>query len=314
MESQSNISKAIFGALGYSTQQVVDIPQGESNRVYKVKTNNGFILFRAPKSRKESHIEKLVWVEKALTKQSIPHAKLLYATADSTLFAYGFSIFEYIENTSSRDAILSGKTTLEEFHTELGQLLQNVHAITFPAFGNIPLVLENSNDDFVVYNSKEVQRILSKVEGLETDFPKNIAPLVCAKLETLHSLKPKLKPVLCHTDPAPNNCVWNEQMGTVLIDWDDARATSWVADLADLTYSGSHLNELGPREERRKRILTSFLDGHGLGDFSYNEVLQVEHIMHILKAVHHLPYYHEEQHNLEWFWKTKNRLLELLEM
>lgn len=313
MEHDFNISKAVAEALGCRVEEITDIPQGESNRVYKVKTDKGLILFRVPKNKKESHMEKLIWVDKALTERAIPHAKLLYATPDAALFPYGFSIFEYIKNVSCRDAILNGKTTLEEFHTELGQLLQKVHAITFPAFGNIPLLPEQGDDDFVVYNSKQVQRILSKVEELETAFPKNIAPLVCTKLEALHPLKPKLKPVLCHTDPAPNNCVWNEQLGTVLIDWDDARATSWVADLADLTYSGSHLNDLGPRIERRKRILASFLDGHGLGKFTYEEVLQVEHVMHILKAVHHLPYYHEEQHNLEWFWKTKDRLLELLE-
>jgi Ser/Thr protein kinase RdoA (MazF antagonist) len=312
--TNEQIAQAVSGALSVSVSDVnLLTEQGESNLVYRVETSQGFVLVRVPKSKKESHVEKLRWVEEALTKHAIPHARLLYATTSGDLFLNGFTVFEYLENVSRRDAIVSGAITLEEFHVELGQLLNKVHAIRLPAFGNIPLQPQASSPYFISYNSEQAKRILGKMEELAPKFPKGLADSVCKKLETLKPLTPKLKSVLCHTDPAPDNCIWNESMGVVLIDWDDARASSWVADLADLTYSGSHLTELGPREERRVRILESFLEGHGLGEFTYREVLQVEHVLHILKAVHHLPYYFEEQKNMEWFAKTEKRLLALLE-
>lgn len=312
MSTEVSIRKAIKEALSATVTSFSLIPEGENNWAYKVTTPERTVLLRVPKIVRPGLLEKLRWVEKTLAARDLPHAKLLYAAEDAGVFPGGFMVFEYIESLDRHDALVSGKISLEDFHRELGQLLAKVHSIALPVFGQLPSDLGRTDSDFIEHNIADAARVLGEAETWEKQFPKGLQSQVTHALTRLLPLRAKLTPVLCHTDPAPDNCLWNKQLGVVLIDWDGALATTWVVDLADLTYSGSHLSELGPREERRKRILASFLEGHGLGDFSYDELLRLEHVLHILKAVHHFPYYYKVQKNYDHFWKTVDRLQELL--
>lgn len=297
---------------GFSAKAIGYIPQGENNWAFKVATVNGNFLFRVAKNEKVGLAEKLRIIEDLLENSEIPHAKLLSRGVDSEHAPFGYQIFEFINGLNGSNAILQGKISFQKFHEKLGAILKKVHANELPHFGPIPHDVARTNSDFIDHNLVSTKKVLLEFEHLETNFPKGLSSRVAEILTSIQSLNHKLTPVLCHTDPPPNNCIYTPQGEIILIDWDNALGTTWVVDFADLTYSGSHMTALGPREERRKIIWESFLATHGLGEFTETELLQAEKVCHVLKAVYSLPYYYHTQSNMEWFWKTTDRLVELV--
>src|SRR5206468_433620 len=121
--------------------------------------------------------------------------------------------------------------------TEVAVVLRCVHAARFDAFGRPPLQGAAERFPNVVAFMQAEDR-LDELHAL-VSAGKVDAALLDAGRERLAqcyaAIDFPVQPVLVHGDPSADNVI-RDARGPVLIDWDNAHVSSWVHDLAWLTF------------------------------------------------------------------------------
>lgn len=306
-EIDSQINSAVEKILNTTVVTSSKINQGEVNHVYKVITKDITVIVRVFRRPHWPEDGKLPWIETQLTKYGIPHAKTLYYSRENTYFPYGLMISEYVEGKNGIDAILEGDVPFEEFHEKLAHLLAQIHAIEIKNFGQV----NHGAGQFENYIDYRIKKLPSRLDQITED--KDFDTTMTKRIEdavrkTLEPIEAKLKPVLVHGDPTPDNTIYTPDGQIILIDWDGALADIWLWDYAWMTYWGSHLSKFGDIEERRNKMRESFMKGYGTTTFTLEEIRSIENTLHILQAVDLLPYYYLDHKNPEAYIKTKNKL------
>jgi Ser/Thr protein kinase RdoA (MazF antagonist) len=302
----ARIPQAIEAVLDAQVIGVDKMVRGDVNIVYRVSTDNGEYIIRVFRRKQSPDGDKLAFIESAFDRLGIRHAKTLFYTRDTALFKYGYMIAECVPGLNGHDAIVQGATTLEDFHNKLGKLLRQVHSIEFKEYG----VLTNGHGTHTNYSQHQLDdtaRLLKEV-GLYEELGRPVYKLI----QSIVPFESRLHPVLVHTDATPGNCIYTPSGEVVLIDWDNALASTWLTDYAELTYTGSHLNELGPRDVRVKQIKEAFFKGYGEVSFTPDELIILERVVHVCKAINLLGYFRFVVKQDEWFNKTVERIKELI--
>ena len=141
----------------------------------------------------------------------------------------------------------------------------------------------------------------------------NLHPLVEAKIKPiLLQLTNKFFPVLVHSDPNRENAIFTPNREWILIDWDNAYAGSWLEDYTDLTYWADWGRKPSHAKRMRTLINKNFFKGYGASNFTQEQIIKVEKVLHIIKAINMLVYYYYFKKNHPEFTKTQKKLLKLL--
>jgi Ser/Thr protein kinase RdoA (MazF antagonist) len=310
-EIDTHIQTTVQEILNSQVISSAKINQGEVNHVYKITTEGAVVIARIFRRPHWPENGKLPWIEEQLSRHNIPHAKTIYYSRESTYFPYGLMISEYIEGKNGIDAIYEGTISFEKFHEQLAQLLKKIHKIEIKKFGQVTQG-EGQYDDYIEYRVSKLPSRLNQISD-DKDFDHTTTQRVEEVIrKNLQPLQNKLKPVLVHGDPTPDNTIYSSNGQIILIDWDGALSDIWVWDHAWMTYWGSHLSKFGDIEERRQKMRESFIKGYGENDFTADELKRIEKTLHILQAIDLLPYYYQDNKNPEAYNKTKNKLQKLL--
>jgi len=185
---------------------------------------------------------------------------------------------------------------------KVAKILKKVHTVKFGKFGNLPFTKEEKGEEdfssFVLRFKKE-----KSFENLLKD---NLVSsnLMKAGEKRLHDLLNKIdfpiNPVMVHGDATPHNVLWTKQ-GPVLVDWENVRASSWMLDLAWMTYWWED------------KVWMPFLKGYGTHHESENEKRLLERIIHLKLAIGLLSYYaydFQDKKRLKEGVEKLNKLLE----
>jgi aminoglycoside phosphotransferase (APT) family kinase protein len=288
-ELDSTVTNAVETALQTSVLKVTKLEGGMVNYVYKVDLSDRSVIARIFRQPSEMAREKLGWIEAELTKRNISHAKTLHVEAAHPIFVNGWMLQEFIEGQRADDFI-KDTSNEPEYYQKLGAHLKEVHAIPVERFGDVNNG-HGEHEDYFAANQKYMQGLFEKFNQL-IDFPEGTQEKTFAVLESLRSLESKLKPVLVHTDANESNVIVKDNGELALIDWDNARGLFWVQDLAYLTAIERYREAWGEsRDDKSPMIRENFLNGHGLREFTEEEILQIERWSHVIQGLNWLNFF-----------------------
>jgi Ser/Thr protein kinase RdoA (MazF antagonist) len=251
-----------------------------NNSVYRIDTELQSYIFKIYKSGWPED-GKLLFIEKKLTEHNIPHAKIFVYNRANTEFTNGYLIEECLPGTTADRLALSKNQTIDLF-IKLGALVSQIHKIELKGYGYIGGgVADWSKFSDFMYNSfhENTNNLLAQ-NLIKRDEVETIWSEIYQGLKACD----KYPPVLCHTDLSTKNVLINENRLT-LIDWDDAYALCWVADIAHLTLWMKH--EYGNNAAvYRKAFLDNYKTEHDMKVF-----YEVEDLLHVRYCLENINYF-----------------------
>lgn len=279
-EIPQRLPTALQETLGCHVTSVERLHSGQVTYAFRVETDNGPLLVKVFRYASVPRRETITFVEEALTPLGIRHATTRYFDASDTWFPHGFLIADWIAGPLASDELTAGTLTRDAFCTEIAAVLRRVHAARFDAFGTPPLQREGERfadlAAFMRAGDDRPQELQTLVDAGKVD-----AALIEAGTRRLAEcyavIDFPVQSVLVHGDPSADNVIRAPE-GPVLIDWDNAHVSSWVHDLAWLTFW------YGPE------AYDPFMRGYGAPDEDEAQIRTLEAAFHMRLALQ-LPLY-----------------------
>lgn len=296
------IPKALKETLGLEVKAIERLKGGEVNYSFRADAASGPVVVRVFRYKNWPSEIQIRFVEGRLEGLDIRHSKVIFWERPGKYFLNGFMVEEWIEGVAGEEAIKKNLVSVDEMFSGVAKILKKVHTVKFKRFGRPPFTKDEKGEkDFssFVLRFKEKEKFKNLVKD-------NLVSSSLLKVgeERLQDLLDKIdfpvRSVMVHGDATPQNVLWTRQ-GPVLVDWEDVKATSWVYDLAWMTYWWED------------KVWTPFLKGYGAHRESEIEKRRLEKIIHLYLAIDLLPYYAydvQDKKRLEKGIEKLNKLLE----
>ncbi len=256
-----------------------------NNYVYKLTTAKKQYIFKIYKQGWPED-GKLLFVNKVLSENNIPCARIVYYCHTDHELSNGFLIEEFLTGIIADKAVLSMKQENDLFK-ELAAFASRLHSIKFSKYGYIGSgnPFENTYSEYVLDAFDDNTDNLCK-KGL---FNKD--ELLDVKNRLYKSLKlcNQLPPVLCHGDLSTKNVMIQDKGKIVLIDYDDVTAIPWVCDVARLTL----WMKLNYSIDRASYLRSVFMNNYPSydKDFFYT----VENVLHVWECLGYMNFFSDIQ-------------------
>jgi aminoglycoside phosphotransferase (APT) family kinase protein len=278
-EIPQRLPMVLHDVLGYHVRTVERLQTGQVTYAFRVETDDGPVLVKVFRYAHEPRRATITFVEESLGPLGVRIARTRHFDAADTYFPHGFLVADWIAGSLAQDALAAHSLTREAYCTEVAAVLRQVHVARFDAFGYPPLEGAGQRySDFVAFMRAEdrLEELHALVAAGKVD-----AALLDAGRERLAqcyaAIDFPVQPVLVHGDPSADNVIRDAQ-GLVLIDWDNAHVSSWVHDLAWLTFW------YGPE------AYDPFMRGYGTPDEDEARIRTIETALHMRLALQ-LPLY-----------------------
>ena len=277
-EIAQRLPAVLHEALGCHVRSVERLLSGQVTYAFRVETDDGPMLVKVFRYAHVPRRETATFVEEALTRAGIRHAQTRFFDATDTYFPHGFLVGEWMSGPLVSDALKDGSVSHDTYCAEVAAVLRQVHAIPFDAFGIPPL-----GASVRILRPRHLHAFGGSGRELHTlvDAGKVDMALITAGQERLErcyaAIDFPVQPVLVHGDPSGDNVIQTAE-GPVLIDWDNASISSWVHDLAWITFW------YGPE------AYDPFMRGYGATDEDEAHIRTLEVAFHMRLALQ-LPLY-----------------------
>ena len=265
------INKIIKDKLGY--EATIDAKlKTTNNSVYIIDYHGEKYIFKIYRSKNWPENGKLLYVNKLLEQNNIKYPKVIDYTRSHAYFENGYVLEQKINGIP----ILNKKMNLEfgvESYRLLAKFIKKVHEIKFESYGYI----NNGNPDYLEFSEyvrdilEENLDILFDNNVLKKEDLSNLVDVVCDEFDKFN-----ISPVLSHGDLSMRNVIYDGE-DVVLIDWDDAMALPYQADIARMTFDMKFM-----RLDNYNVFRGAFLDEYFDGDFDV-EYSRFEKIYHIFE-------------------------------
>ena len=205
-----------------------------NNSVYSFESNGDGYIFKLFRSQYWPENDKLQFVNEILRQHKIPCAELIVFTRDDPAYPNGYLIERKIEGVTA-DKITFTQVEEAAFYKKLADLVSAFHRIPLKTFGYIGNGNGGGEDSMGDFFEGEFD---DRVESLEEQGVYTAEELHNMKDILMNTFKrfDDLPPVLCHGDLSKKNVMVQENGDLVLIDWDDAMAYNWMADISRFTF------------------------------------------------------------------------------
>ena len=205
-----------------------------NNSVYSFESNGEGYIFKLFRSQYWPENDKLQFVNAVLRQHKIPCAELIVFTRDDPAYPNGYLIERKIEGVTA-DKITFTQVEEAAFYKKLAVLVSAFHRIPLKTFGYIGNGNGGGEDSMGDFFEGEFD---DRVESLEEQGVYTAEELHNMKDILMNTFKrfDDLPPVLCHGDLSKKNVMVQENGDLVLIDWDDAMAYNWMADISRFTF------------------------------------------------------------------------------
>ena len=269
----------LHDTLDCHVRSVERLQTGQVTYAFRAETDGGPLLVKVFRYAHVPRRAATLFVEEALARVGVRHAETRYFDATDAYFPHGFLVGEWMTGPLLSDALKEGDLSLDAFCAEVAAVLRRVHAVRFDTFGTPPLQSAGERfSDFVAFMRSEDrdEKLHSLIDAGKAD-----AALITAGQERLNrcyaAIDFPVQPVLVHGDPSADNVIQTGD-GPVLIDWDNANISSWVHDLAWITFW------YGPE------AYMPFMRGYGATDEDEAHIRTLEAAFHMRLALQ-LPLY-----------------------
>lgn len=293
------IKSVIPEVLGVKVKSLERISQGEVNYVYKIKTENQIVLARIARYKNWPDINKIKWIFNKLEEKGILHPKILFSDTSSEYFRFGFIITEWVNGKDGMSLIRKGKLSRKTAVGKIAETLRKIHQVNIDGFGKFNgsgkgeyISWEESLFSFL----KDSKYRLAVEEG---GYKENLNEKGIEEMKRIiKELNYQPKSVLTHQDTTPENAIFNKEE-TTLIDWDNAIGSSWIDDVAWITFW------MG--KKARRWFLEVYKSQEPL-----DLIEKVERVIHLRLAISLIPYYLYSTKNYKAVERMKRKLRRLL--
>ena len=228
MTAAEKIIKKHFGC---SADEIRKIGSVANNSVFFFTAAGNSCYLKLYRNKDWPEEGKIPFVYRSLSQNNIPCAGLVAYSRNDEVYPNGYLIEREIPGTSADQIQLTGDQEIS-LYARLADLVSSVHSIRMNRFGYIGSGIADYNritdfleDEFDSFNSK-----------LKDSIPeKQLKALKCRVLDIIRDYE-DLPPVLCHGDLSKKNVIIRNDGEISLIDWDDAMALNWMADVSRLTF------------------------------------------------------------------------------
>lgn len=234
------IEQALSATLGLQVEDAVRYLDEGNNLSFKVITDQGKVMVRIFRFSQWPDRQMLKYIDTLVETQALPALKRLYLDTTDIHFPYGFSVRWWQDGILLHQLYTLDLWSRYQLMEVVGKLLRQVHhrekKFGLPPFGRG----RKGYPTFLASQLAEFQR----PQLLELIQAKAIDPLIIEEVKhtvqaLIQATPGEITPVFSHGDPQPSNVLLTET-GPLLIDWEQARSTSWVHDFAIITFWWEH--------------------------------------------------------------------------
>ena len=297
-EIDLKVKSVIPEVLGIKVKSLERISQGEVNYVYKVETERQMLLVRIARYKNWPDIRKLGWIFNKLEEKGISHPKILFSDTSSKHFRFGFMITEWVDGKDGMSLIREGNLSRKMAVGKIAETLRKVHKVSIDGFGKFN---GNGKGEYTTWEESLFSFLEdSKYRKAAGDgvYKENLNEKGIQEMKKIiKKLNYQPKPVLTHQDTTPENAIFNG--GVTLIDWDNAIGSSWIDDVAWITFW------MG--KKARRWFLEVYRPQEPL-----DLIEKVEKIIHVRLAITLIPYYLFSTKNYRAVEKMKRKLRRLV--
>ena len=228
IETVKQIIRTHFGC---DTDEIGKIRNITNNSVYFFTIAGKHYYLKLYRSKNWPEKGKVPFVYQRLSQNHIRSAELIAYNRDNEMYPNGYLIECEIQGTAA-DKILLDREQEIGLYIKLAELMSSVHSIRIPNYGYIGsgIASHNGMTDFL---EDEFDGIDDSLEGIVPE--KQLKKMKAKVLDTMHNYE-DLPSVLCHGDLSKKNVIICDDGEISLIDWDDAMALNWMADVSRLTF------------------------------------------------------------------------------
>ena len=228
MDIVKHIINQHFGCDAYEIGKIRNIT---NNSVYFFKVAGDGFFLKLYKSKEWPEEGKVPFVYQMLSQNNIPCAELIaYSRGDGT-YPNGYLIERQIKGKAA-DKIQLETEQETRLYIKLAELMSSVHSIRMNNYGYIG----NGTADYgsmADFLDDEFDGISERLRDTVSEV--QLKRLKEKLLDTMHDYE-DLPSVLCHGDLSKKNVIIRDDAEISLIDWDDAMALNWMADVSRLTF------------------------------------------------------------------------------
>lgn len=232
MRTEKETIEHIIGShFGCNADEIGEIEKVTNNYVYPFAAAGQQYFLKLYRSKDWPEEGKIPFVYRCLLQKKIPHAELVAYRRDDETYPNGYLIERKIQGTSA------GKIQLDRdqetgLYAKLAELVSSIHEIRIKNYGYIGSgvgcygsIIDFFEDEFDRFEDV-LKETISKVQ---------LKQLKEKFLDIIHDFE-DLPSVLCHGDLSKKNVIMQDNGEITLIDWDDAMALNWMADVSRLTF------------------------------------------------------------------------------
>ena len=228
METVEHIIRKHFGC---SADKIGKIRNVTNNDVYFFTLAGNDYFLKLYRSRNWPEEGKLPFVYQSLLQNSIPCAGLVAYCREDQTCPEGYLIEHRVQGTAA-DKTRLDKEQETDLYARLAELVSSVHSIHIKNFGYIGSGIASHNS-LAGFMDDEFDGFGDRLNGIVSET--QLKKLKRKVLDILNGFG-ELPSVLCHGDLSKKNVIVQENGGIALIDWDDAMALNWMADVSRLTF------------------------------------------------------------------------------
>ena len=227
-ETAKRIIQSHFGC---SADQIEKIQSAVNNFVYSFTVAGNDYFLKLYRSKDWPEAGKVPFVYQCLSQNSIPCAGLVIYSREDELYPNGYLIERRVPGTAADKTQLSREHETR-LYARLAELVSAVHGIRIQNFGYIGSGTA-SHGSLTYFLDDEFDGLEGKLKDIIPET--QLKQLKEKVLDTVRDFG-DLPSVLCHGDLSKKNVILRDNGEISLIDWDDAMALNWMADVSRLTF------------------------------------------------------------------------------